>query len=43
MSYYLKFVFASIIRVKTFFALKLPKILGLGLLYKEKCGGCNAT
>ena len=41
----LKIVFASPIRVKSFFTVKdkLPKMLLSGLVYKYKCGGCNAT
>ena len=39
-----KIVFTSPARVKTFFALKdkLPKMLLSGLVYRYKCGGCNA-
>ena len=35
----------SPVRVKSFFTFKdkLPKILLSGLVYKYKCGGCNAT
>ena len=35
----------SPVRVKTFFTFKdkLPKMLLSGLVYKFKCGGCNAT
>ena len=41
----LKIVFTSLIRVKSFFTFKdeLPKMLLSRLLYKCKCGGCNAT
>ena len=41
----LKIVFTSPVRVKTFFTFKdkLPKMLLSGLVYKYKCGGCNAT
>ena len=40
-----KIVFTSHVRVKTFFTfkVKLPKRLLSGLVYKYKCGGCNAT
>ena len=40
----LKLVFTSPVRVKSFFTFKdkLPKLLS-GLVYKYKCGGCNAT
>ena len=35
----------SPVRVKSFFTFKdkLPKILLSGLVYKYKCGACNAT
>ena len=35
----------SPVRVKSFFTFKnmLPKMLLSGLIYKYKCGGCNAT
>ena len=38
-------MFTSPVRVKSFFTFKdkLPKMLPLGLAYKYKCGGCNAT
>ena len=41
----LKIVFTSPVRVKTFFTFKdkLFKMLLSGLVYKYKCGGCNAT
>ena len=41
----LKIVFTSPIWVKSFFTFKdkLPKMLLSGLVYKHKCGGCNAT
>ena len=41
----LKIVFTPPVRVKSFFTLKdkLPKMLLSGLVYKYKCGGCNAT
>ena len=41
----LRIVFTSPVRVKTFFTIKdkLPKMLVSGLVYKYKCGGCNAT
>ena len=41
----LKMVFTSLVRVKSFFTFqnKLPKMLLSGLVYKYKCGGCNAT
>ena len=41
----LKIVFTPLVRVKSFFTLKdqLPKMLLSGLVYKYKCGGCNAT
>ena len=41
----LKIVFPSPVRVKSFFTFKdkLPKIFLSGLIYKYKCGGCNAT
>ena len=41
----LKIVFKSPVRVKSFFIFKdkLPKMLLSGLVYKYKCGGCNAT
>ena len=40
----LKIVFTSPVRVKTFLTFKdlLTKMLFLGLVYKYKCGGCNA-
>ena len=40
----LKIVFTSPVRVKSFFTFKdmLPKMLLSGLVYKYKCGGCNA-
>ena len=41
----LKIVFASPVRVKSFFTFKdkLLKMLLSGLVYQYKCGGCNAT
>ena len=41
----LKIVFTSSVRVKSFFTFKdkLPKMLLSRLVYKYKCGGCNAT
>ena len=41
----LKIVFTLLVRVKCFFIFKdkLPKMLLSGLVYKYKCGGCNAT
>ena len=41
----LKIVFTSPVRVKSFFTFKdkLPKMLLSRLVYKYKCGGCNAT
>ena len=41
----LKIVFTSPVRVKSFFTFKdkSPKMLLSGLVYKYKCGGCNAT
>ena len=41
----LKIVFTSPVRVESFFTFKdkLPKMLLSGLVYKYKCGGCNAT
>ena len=41
----LKIVFASPFRIKSFFTFKdkLLKMLLSGLVYKYKCGGCNAT
>ena len=41
----LKIVFTSPLRVKSFFTFKdkLPNMLLSGLVYKYKCGGCNAT
>ena len=41
----LKIVFTSPVRVKNFFTFKdkLSKMLLSGLVYKYKCGGCNAT
>ena len=41
----LKIVFTLPIRVRSFFTFKdtLPKMLLSGLVYKYKCGGCNAT
>ena len=41
----LKIVFTSLVRIKSFFPFryKLPKMLLSGLVYKYKCGGCNAT
>ena len=41
----LKIAFTSPVRVKSFFTFKdkLPKMLLSGLVYKYKCGGCNAT
>ena len=41
----LKIDFTSPVIVKSFFTFmdKLPKMLLLGLVYKYKCGGCNAT
>ena len=41
----LKIVFMSPITLKDFFIFrdKLRKILLSGLVYKYKCGGCNAT
>ena len=40
----LKIVFTSPVRVQSFFILKekLAKMLLSGLVYKHKCGGCNA-
>ena len=38
----LKIAFTSPVRVKSFFTV-LPKMLLSGLVYKYKCGGCNAT
>ena len=45
MSCYLKIVFTSPVRVKSFFIFKnkLPKMLFSGLVYQCKCDGCNAT
>ena len=45
MSFNLKIVFTSPVRVESFFTFKdkLPKMLLSGLVYKYKCGGCNAT
>ena len=44
-SCYLKIVFTSPVRDKSFFTFKdkLPKMLLSGLVYQYKCGGCNAT
>ena len=44
-SYNLKIGFTSPVGVKSFFIFKdtLPKMLLSGLVYKYKCGGCNAT
>ena len=44
-SFNLKIDFTSSVRVKIFFAFKdkLLKTLLSGLVYKYKCGGCNAT
>ena len=41
----LKIGFTSPVGVKSFFTFKdaLPKMLLSGLVYKYKCGGCNAT
>ena len=41
----LQIVFTSPVRVKGFFTFKnkLPKMLLSGLVYKYKCGGCNAN
>ena len=41
----LKVLFMSPVRVKNFFTFKdkFPKMLHSGLVYKHKCGGCNAT
>ena len=41
----LKIVFTSLVRVKSFFTFKdkLPTMLLSGLIYKYKCGVCNAT
>ena len=41
----LEIVFTSPTRVKSFFTFKdkLPKMLLSGLVYRYKCGGCNAT
>ena len=41
----LKIVFTSPVRVQSFFIFKdkLAKMLLSGLVYKHKCGGCNAT
>ena len=41
----LKIVFMSTVRVKSFFTFKgkLPKMLLSGIVYQNKCGGCNAT
>ena len=41
----LKIVFTSPVRVQSFFIFKakLAKMLLLGIVYKHKCGGCNAT
>ena len=41
----LKIMFMSPVRIKTFFIFKdkLLKMLRSGLVYKYKCGGCNAT
>ena len=41
----LKIGITSPVRVKSFFTFKgkFPKILFSGLVYKRKCGGCNAT
>ena len=43
-SWNLKIVFTSPVRVKSFFTFKdkLPKMLVSGLVYRYKCGGCNA-
>ena len=45
MSFDLKIVFTSPVRLKSFFTLKdkLPKMLLSGLFYKYKRGGYNAT
>ena len=45
MSCNLKIVFTSPVRVQSFFIFKdkLAKMLLSGLVYKHKCGGCNAT
>ena len=44
-SHNLKIVFTSPVSIKTFFTFKdkLSKMLPSGLVYKYKCGGCNAT
>ena len=44
-SWNLKIIFTSPVRVKSFLTFKgtLPRILLSGLVYKYKCGGCNAT
>ena len=41
----LKIIFASLVRVKSFFTFKdkLPKMLLSGRVYKYKCGGCKAN
>ena len=41
----LKIVFTSPVRVQSFFIFKdkLAKMLLSGLVYKHKCGGCNAN
>ena len=41
----LKIVFTSPVKVKSFstFQDKLPKMLLSGLVYKQKCSGCNAA
>ena len=45
MTYNIKIVFTSPVRVKSFFTFKdkLPKILLSESFYNYKCGGCNAT
>ena len=45
MSFNLKIVFTSPVRVKSFFTFKnkLPEMLFSGLAYQYKFGGCNAT
>ena len=45
MSCNLKIVLTSPVRVISFFTFKdkLPKMSLSGLVYKYKCGGCNAT
>ena len=45
MSCNLKIIFTSPVGVKSIFSFKdkLPMLLLSGLVYKYKCGGCNAT